>query len=66
MPESPRPRFEPVIIAAVIGLVGTITVTLITVFANRPVSSQTVVPLTALPGTEPPADTSPGGLPAVK
>ncbi|MEO8356226.1 MAG: hypothetical protein ABI621_09945 [Chloroflexota bacterium] len=62
MPESPRPRFEPAIIAAIIGLVGTIIVTLVTVFANRPVSS----PLTALPGTEPPADTSPGTLPTVK
>lgn len=66
MPESPRPRFEPSIVAALIGLVGTITVTLITVFANRPVSSQTAVPLTALAGTEPPADTSPGTLPTVK
>ena len=66
MPESPRPRFEPSIIAAVIGLVGTITVTLIGVFANRPVSSQTTAPLTALHSTEPPADTSPGTLPTVK
>ena len=64
MPESPRPRFEPSIIAALIGLVGTIIVTLITVFANRPVSSQTAASL--LPGTEPPADTSPGTLPTVK
>ena len=66
MPESPRPRFEPSIIAAVIGLVGTITVTLIGVFANRPVSSQTTAPLTALHSTEPPADTSPETLPTVK
>lgn len=61
MPKSRRPRFEPAIIAAVIGLVGTITVALVTLFANRPVTSQTAVPLTALPGTESPADTSPDG-----
>jgi len=66
MPESPRPRFEPSIIAAVIGLVGTITVTLIGVFADRPVSSQTAAPLTALHSTEPLADTSPETLPTVK
>ena len=66
MSESPRPRFDPAIIAAVIGLVGMITVTLINVFVNRPVSSQTTVPLTALRGTEPPTNTSPGILPTVK
>jgi hypothetical protein len=66
MPKSPRPRFEPSIIAAVIGLVGTITVTLIGVFVNRPISSETAVPLIALSGTKPPADTSPGTLPTVK
>ena len=66
MPESPRPRIDPSIIAALIGLVGTITVTLITVFANRPASSQTLASLTALPGTDPAADTAPGTLPTVK
>ena len=65
MSESPRPKFDPSIIAALIGLVGTITVTLITVFANRTVSSQTASSLTALPGTEPAADKSPGTLPTV-
>ena len=66
MPKSPQPRFDPVIIAAVIGLVGMISVTLINVLANRPVSPRMGVPLTALPGTEPAADTSPGTLPTVK
>src|SRR5215212_11084444 len=66
MSESPRPRFDPSIIAALIGLVGTITVTLITVFANRTVSSRTAVPPTPVQGTEPPANTSPGTLPTVK
>ena len=66
MPKSPQPRIEPIIIAAIIGLVGTITVTLISVFANRPVPSQTAVPLIELSGTETPAETSPGTLPTVK
>ena len=40
MPESPRPKIDPSIIAALIGLVGTLTVTLITVFMNRSVTPQ--------------------------
>lgn len=49
MPESrrPRPKIDPSIIAALIGLIGTITVTLITIVANRPVSQQ----VTAVPAT---------------
>lgn len=66
MPETPRPRLEPSIIASVIGLVGTITVTLITVFANQFAPSRTTASLTASPRTEPPANTSPGVLPTVK
>lgn len=61
MPESPRPKFEPVIVAAIIGLVGTMIVTLVTLFVNRPASSQTAVSL-----TESPAEISPGTLPTVK
>ena len=48
MSESPRPRIEPAIVAALIGLVGTITITIISVLANRPVSP----PATAVPATE--------------
>lgn len=68
MSESPRPRIDPSITAALIGLVGTLTVTLISVFGNRPVSSQaTSVPATpGARGTELPAQTSPGTLPAAK
>jgi hypothetical protein len=61
MPESPRPKFEPVVIAAIIGLVGTMIVTFATLFVNRPLSSQTAVPL-----TESPADILPGTLPTVQ
>src|SRR5262245_48195393 len=78
---KPKPRIDPSIIAALIGLVGTIIVTLITVLMNRPVSPQaTTVPTTTVVGlvveiptssggagvAELPAATSPGTLPTVK
>jgi hypothetical protein len=79
MSESPRPkpRIDSSIIAALIGLAGTITVTLISVFANRSASPQaTAVPATTgvefptisegAQGIEIPAATSPATLPTVK
>lgn len=80
MSESQKPRIDPSIVAALIGVTGTIIVTLITVFANRPGSPQpTAVPATVqgaalesasssagLQAEEPTADTSPGTLPTVK
>ena len=51
MSQSPKPRIEPSILAALIGVLGTITVTLISVFANRPGSpSPTAMPATAVGG----------------
>jgi len=35
MPESPRPRIDPSIVAALIGLVGTVSVALISLYMNR-------------------------------
>lgn len=35
MPETPRPRIDPSIVAALIGLVGTLSVALISLFINR-------------------------------
>ena len=47
MSESPRSRIDPSIVASLIGLVGTIIITLISVVVNRPVSPQaTAVPAT--------------------
>ena len=65
MPESPRPRIDPSIIAALIGLVGTLAVTLISFFVNRPVSQQATAaaPMTT---SGPAAATIPGTLPTVK
>lgn len=81
MTESPKTKIDPSIIAALIGVVGTITVTLITLFANRPGLPLATVTLTSTaaqlvaeipdsaPGVEatrPPAATSPGTVPTVK
>ncbi|HEU0293937.1 MAG TPA: hypothetical protein VFR47_14450 [Anaerolineales bacterium] len=69
---KPRPRLDSSIIAALIGLLGTVTVTLISVFANRPVSPQAtaVVEIPTLSGgaevSELPAATAPATLPTVK
>lgn len=59
MSESPRPRprLDPSIIAALIGLVGTMFVAIMTYMANRPASPQaTPIPTVAVvePGTEMP------------
>jgi hypothetical protein len=62
---GPRPRIDPSIIAALIGLVGTIIVALISVLMNRQVSPQaTAVTATAVAGL--PAASSPASLPTVK
>ena len=82
MSEAPQPKINPSIIAALIGLAGTIVATLITVFANRPPAPQptavsaTVAAVESAPEfpvasigeqvTEQPVDTSPGALPTVK
>jgi hypothetical protein len=82
MSETPQPKINPSIIAALIGLVGTIIATLISVFANRPLAPQpaalsattaAVQPATEFSAssdggqvTEQPVDTSPGALPTVK
>ena len=81
MAESPKPKLDPSIIAALIGVLGTITVTLITLFANRPDPPQAAVTPTSTatqlvveipnssPGVEatrPPASTSPDAVPTLK
>ena len=81
MAESPKPRIDPSIIAALIGVAGTIIVTLISLSANRHVTPQATVTADSTasqlvaeipdssPGVEatrPAADTSPGTLPTVK
>ena len=78
---KPKPRIDPSIIAALIGLCGTIIVTLISVLANRPGSPQaTAVPAIAVveltaefptssggaEATKRPAATAPATLPTVK
>src|SRR5688572_17790559 len=68
MSQSPRSRIDPSILAALIGVVGTITVTLISVFVNRPVSPQvTAVPATTVGGLalEIPTLSSGAELPAI-
>ena len=81
MAESPKSKIDSSIIAALIGVVGTITVTLITIFANRPTPPQATVTPTSTPvqlvvevpnsslgveATRRPAATSPGTVPTVK
>jgi hypothetical protein len=75
MSQSSKPRIDPSIIAALIGLVGTVTVTLISIFANRSASPQpTAVPapteifptFTGAQTPETPDATSAATLPAVK
>ena len=77
MSEAPKPRIDPSIIAALIGLLGTISVTLISLFVNRSTAPQpTAGPataatsetpaLTTTQATEPPVATSPGAVPTVK
>jgi hypothetical protein len=73
MSESPKPGINPSIIAAVIGVVGTIAATLITILATRPVSPQATAVPAVMAAVSPdaqvtgaPADTSPGTLPTVK
>jgi hypothetical protein len=68
MSSEPAKRLDPTITAALIGVVGTIVVTLITVFGNRPPAAQpTPVPPTAVVYTETvaptaqPTDTVPAG-----
>jgi hypothetical protein len=78
---KPKPRIDPSIIAALIGLAGTIIVTLISIRANRPISPQaTAVSAAAMmelatesptlsggaEGTELPVAISPATLPTVK
>src|SRR5215207_1331293 len=78
---KPRPRIDPSIIAAIIGMIGTITVAIITINANRPVAPLvTAVPTSAVVGaiaefptasegaksTREPAAISPATLPTVK
>ena len=81
MAESPKPRIDPSITAALIGVAGTIIVTLISLSANRHATPQaTATPASTAPqlvaeipdsspgaeATRPAADTSPGTLPTVK
>ena len=81
MAESPKPRIDPSIIAALIGVMGTVIVTLITIIANRPGTPQATALPTAtvaelvvgIPNSPPgvaatrqPAATSPVTLPAGK
>jgi hypothetical protein len=81
MAESPKSRIDSSIIAAVIGVVGTLTVTLISIFANRPAPPQVTVTPTStaaqlvveIPNSSPgveatqrPAAASPGTAPTVK
>ena len=81
MAESPKSKIDPSIVAALIGVMDTITVTLLTLFANRPAPPQATVTPTStaaqlvveipnsLPGVEatlPPAAMSPGAVPTVK
>lgn len=70
MSTEPARKLDPTITAALIGVVGTIVVTLITVFGNRPPAAQpTPVPPTAVVYTETvaptvqPTDTVPAGDP---
>jgi hypothetical protein len=70
MSSEPAKRLDPTITAALIGVAGTIAVTLITVFGNRPPAAQpTPVPPTAVVYTETvaptaqPTDTVPAGDP---
>ena len=68
MAESPKSRIDSSIIAAVIGVVGTITVTLISVLANRSGPPQATVTPTSTPAqlvVEIP-NSSPGTVPTVK
>ena len=81
MAESPKPRIDPSIIAALIGVAGTIIVTLISLSVNRPVPPQaTVTPAStaaqlvvespnsspSVEATRTPTDTPPGTEPTVK
>ena len=78
---KPRPRIDSSIIASLIGLVGTIIVTIISIRANRPIAPQaTALPTSAVAGlagefltasegaaaTREPAATSPATLATVK
>lgn len=71
MSESHKPRIDPSIIAALIGVVGTIIVTLITLYANRPglvpeptpFPTWTVPPTSTITDTPAPTDTVPAGDP---
>ena len=68
MAESPKSKIDPSIIAALIGVVGTITVTLISLFANRsgaPQATITPTPTAAQLVVEIP-NSSPGVEPTVK
>src|SRR6266516_2484600 len=63
---------DPSIIAALIGVIGTITVTLITVYANRPAPQPpttlpvtwTIPPTATIANTPVPTDTVPAGEPS--
>ncbi len=70
MSESPKPRLDPSVMAALIGVIGTIAVTLITLFyQNRPSDQATPAPTTVIvitatnPPTAVPTDTVPPGDP---
>ena len=82
MSEAPKSRINPSIVAALIGLVGTLAATLITVLANRPTAPQPTAvssittavesapefPAGSMGGqvTEQPVDKSPEAVPTVK
>jgi len=69
MSEPAKSRIDPSVVAAIIGVVGTVTVTLISIFANRPSPQPTPFPTTVLvitatnPPTVMPTDTVPVGEP---
>jgi hypothetical protein len=69
MSESPKRRIDPSITAALIGVIGTIVVTLITLYANRPTPQSTAFPTWTPPPTATitdtpvPTDTVPAGDP---
>lgn len=70
MSESPKARIDPSIIAALIGLAGTVTVALITTWNRSAAPQPTAVPTIVIAATqaavtEPPEATEPATLPAV-
>lgn len=70
MSNSPKRSMDPSITAAIIGVIGTIVVTVITIYANRPAPPPTAFPPTAILPTDAvaptaiPTDTVPVGEPS--